>query len=152
MSSITNQAENPFLNKCFAQKEKEEIEIIIDFIKKLVTEVYNSSFDFYPNVSLIQVIRTKLPVSLAEAETWFFEQEAKTIEQYTYELRLDKVKELLVYSNFSADVIEQKLNYSSVITMSQELLYQTGLTTTFLLAMKEQKANLVLRQRLNALN
>lgn len=152
MSSIKNLFEGPFPYRHIGQKTQEEKIIIVAFIKGFITEVYSDNFHFQEDVDVTELIQSRLPISYSEAETWFLEQEGKTIEQYTLEVRLNKVRELLVYTSFSVDTIAQKLNYPSVLAMLQELEQQTGLSLSHFLAIKVQKAMLALRQRLVALN
>jgi len=76
----------------------------------------------------------------------FFCNEGKTIDQYAMEVRLNKVKELLVYTSLSVESICQKLHYLSVDEMEFELLQQTGLRISFFHDLKKQKAILVARK------
>lgn len=72
----------------------------------------------------------------------FFNNEGKTIDQYAREMRVNKVKELLVYTSLSEETICQNLHYSSVNEMEYELFQQTGLRINFFQNLQKQKATL----------
>lgn len=58
----------------------------------------------------------------------FSRMEGKTMEQYFIELRLDKVKELLVYSDQSMSAIAYQLGYSSPQHMASQFKKYVGST------------------------
>lgn len=72
----------------------------------------------------------------------FFYAEGKTVAQYAKEIRVNQVKELLVYTNLPPSDISKKLHYCSVNEMEEELLQQTGLRISFFQDLKKQKAAL----------
>jgi AraC-like DNA-binding protein len=61
----------------------------------------------------------------------FISLENKTIEQYIIDYRINKVKELLVYSSLTLSEIAFKLNFNSVAHLSSQFKQQTGLTASF---------------------
>lgn len=82
----------------------------------------------------------------------FIVSEEKSIVQYAREARLNKLKEFLVYTDFSTVDICQQLHYSSVEEMETDLLDQTGLNFSFYLDLKKQKANLMQMSGVNKIN
>lgn len=74
----------------------------------------------------------------------FFFREGKTIGEHAMEVRLNKVKELLVYTDLPTEEISQKLHYPSLKEMEVELLQQTGLSLSFFQSLKKEKACLAL--------
>lgn len=121
-------------------------------IKLLLGELYNGDFDFEDGFSLPHYIVSRLAISYTQAEIYFTGSEGKTIAQYAAGIRVNKVKELLVYTPLTPESIAHKLNYSDVTALSAELLQQTGLPVEFFLSMKKQKETLALQQRIEASN
>lgn len=148
MSIVTNQYEKP----CPPPRDKNEKQHIIATVKSILKELYNGDFIFHKNFCLQEYIGLQLGVSCIHADTCFAESEGKTIAQYAVDIRVNKVKELLVYTSIPAATIATKMNYCNVAALSAELLQQTGLPVEFFINMKKQKEQLALHQRLEAKN
>ena len=73
--------------------------------------------------------------------------ESMTIEQYFIRLRVERVKELLVYGEESLAEIAFRVGYSSVAHLSAQFKKITGLTPSYFRSLKDQK----LRQPLDKL-
>jgi AraC-like DNA-binding protein len=69
----------------------------------------------------------------------FSEVEGTTIEQYFIAQKIEKVKELLVYDEFSLSEIAMQMNYSSVSHLSKQFKKVTGFTPTYFKQLKERK-------------
>lgn len=82
----------------------------------------------------------------------FICSEERSIVQYAREVRLNKLKELLVYTDFSTDEICRQLHYSSVEEMETDLLDQTGLNISFYRNLKKQKRSLMRMSTFNKIN
>ena len=82
----------------------------------------------------------------------FIVNEEKSIVQYAREARLNKLKEFLVYTDFSTGDICRQLHYSSVEEMETDLLEQTGLNFSFYRSLKEQKETLKRKSGFNKIN
>ena len=65
--------------------------------------------------------------------------EGITIEQYFIRLRIEKVKELLVYDEFKLSEIAFQLGYSSVAHLSGQFKKITGLTPSHFRSLKNEK-------------
>ncbi len=65
--------------------------------------------------------------------------EGVTIEQYFIRLRIEKVKELLVYDEFKLSEIAFQLGYSSVAHLSGQFKKVTGLTPSHFRSLKNEK-------------
>jgi len=65
--------------------------------------------------------------------------EGITIEQYFIRLRIEKVKELLVYGELSLGEIAFQLGYSSVAHLSRQFKKSTGLTPSHFRSLKDKK-------------
>ena len=60
----------------------------------------------------------------------FSEIEGKTIEHYTIQQRIERVKELLIYNELTLSQISYELDYSSPQHLSRQFKQITGLTAT----------------------
>ncbi|MDP3180496.1 MAG: AraC family transcriptional regulator, partial [Bacteroidota bacterium] len=67
------------------------------------------------------------------------EVEATTIEQYMIALKIERIKELIIFGEDSFSEIAYKLNYSSVAHLSSQFKKTTGLTPTHFKALKEKR-------------
>lgn len=135
----------------YDMKEKDR-KHVVDLIKSLVAEYYSGEFLFEDHGTLKDFIQSRIDISFVKANAWFIWIEEKTIVHYVTGVRLNKVKELLVYTGLSLEAIAAKLNYPSLETMEAELVKQTGLSTGHFRKMRKQKETLALRQRLSLLN
>lgn len=82
----------------------------------------------------------------------FIVSEEKSIVQYAREARLNKLKEFLVYTDFSTDDICRQLHYYSIEEMETDLLEQTGLNFSFYRSLKKQKETLKRKSGFNNIN
>lgn len=82
----------------------------------------------------------------------FVLSEEKSVIQYAREVRLNKLKEFLVYTDFSTGDICRQLHYFSVEQMEKDLLDQTGLNLSFYRNLKKQKETLKRKSGFNKIN
>ncbi len=73
----------------------------------------------------------------------FSQIEHTTIEQYYINLKIERVKELLVYDELTIKEISFMLNYSSVAHLSKQFKKVTGLTPTHFKTLGNQKRRLI---------
>ena len=151
MSSIINKPKKISGNDRYIM-EKSEQKNVVDLIKSLVAEYYSGEFLFEEANDLKSFIQSKIAVTYKQAATSFILTEEKTIAHYAMGVRINKIKELLVYTDLSLEAIASKLNYRSPKIMEEELMKQTGLPATYFREMRKRKERLALRQRLKALN
>lgn len=110
---------------------------LIERIKKKLIELSQ------PN----SVSKKKLSVILSDSLTkdytylsnLFSEVEGQTIEKYFINLKIEKVKEQLMYNEFSLSEIAWQMGYSSVSHLSKQFKDVTGFTTTHFKQLKERK-------------
>ncbi|RFS21321.1 hypothetical protein DVR12_15580 [Chitinophaga silvatica] len=121
---------------------------VVNNIKSWINEIYQSDPQLNENFSLYDHIQSKLTLPRTEAEIWFIDKYEKTFENYAKEVRVNKVKELLVYTNLDLPVIARKLGYFSVKIMSADLMQVTGLPISFFQNIKQQKEDTIKRQRI----
>jgi AraC-like DNA-binding protein len=112
--------------------------LIIEKIKTLLIEhVYQK--DWYNNIALSAFLSKELHYDYTYLSNLFSEIEGTTIEKYFISLKIEKVKELLVYDELSLSEIADRLGYSSVAHLSGQFKKTTGLTPSFYKSLKEHK-------------
>lgn len=90
-------------------------------------------------INLSGHLSAKLHYDYTYLSNLFSEVEGTTIEKYLISLKIEKVKELLVYDELSLSEIAYKLGYSSVAHLSGQFKKITGLTPSFYKGLKEHK-------------
>ena len=111
---------------------------IIELIKnKLIDLVQNKNADLDKNLSLF--LSENLNQDYSKLSNLFSEIEGISIEKYFINLKIEKVKELIIYDELSFSEIADLLNYSSVAHLSNQFKKITGFTQTHFKQIKEAK-------------
>lgn len=116
---------------------------IVRELKDLVSEVYGGDFDFPEKFRFAILVKDRLAKEYETVRDVFIAMEQKTLEQYTIDYRINKVKELLVYSILTLADISFRLNFNSVAHLSAQFKQQTGLTASHFRAIKKEKADVI---------
>ncbi len=112
--------------------------VLIDKIKKVIIDnVYKS--DEKPNTKFSLLLSEELNLSYKYLANFFSEVEATTIEQYIIALKIERIKELIIFGEHSFSEIAHKLHYSSVAHLSSQFKKITGLTPSHFKALKEKR-------------
>ncbi len=82
------------------------------------------------DVPLSVYLSQELLVDYHQLSQLFSQIESTTIETYFITLKIEKVKELLIYNESSLKEISYQLNYSSVAHLSTQFKKVTGMTPT----------------------
>ena len=104
---------------------KKQIEQIKKFIILTINEL-----DISEDFILSKFISDKLTKDYSLLSKHFSLNENVTLEQYFILQKIEKVKELLLYNEFSLTEISQKLGYKSVQHLSAQFKNITGFTPT----------------------
>jgi len=99
----------------------------IEKIKTLLIQKVQSG-DIEEHFSLSETLSIQLHKEYTQISRIFPEVEGITIEQFFLRQKVEKVKEWLVYDEFSLSEIAWKLGYSSVAHLSSQFKKITGLT------------------------
>lgn len=100
---------------------------LIEKIKYVITEyVYQTEPELEVNFS--EFLSKKLDYDYTYLANLFSEVEGISIEKYTITLKIEHVKELLIYDELNLTEIAYKLNYSSVSHLSAQFKKVTGFT------------------------
>jgi AraC-like DNA-binding protein len=112
--------------------------ILIEKIRKVMIDyVYNS--DEKPNLKFSVMLSEKLNSSYTYLANFFSEVEATTIEQYIIALKIERIKELIIFGEHTLSEIAHMLHYSSVAHLSAQFKKSTGLTPSHFKALKEKR-------------
>jgi AraC-like DNA-binding protein len=104
--------------------------ILIEKIKKEVIR-YISLIEDSKRMNLSNFISKEVNYEYTYISNLFSSIEGMTIEQFYILQRLEKVKELLVYDQYSLGEIADKLGYSSIHHLSAQFKKVTGLTPSY---------------------
>lgn len=112
--------------------------ILIERIKNVVIELVHYTADF-PTIRKSAYLSDKLQYDYTYLANIFSESTGMTIEHFFILHKVERVKELLLYGEFSLSEIAFQLNYSSVSHLSSQFKKITGLTPTFYKHMRHKK-------------
>ena len=113
------------------------LEILVDKRSQLVAEIKDAVYqlvyltDDLPKQNNSDYISEKLNVSYSSLGSTFSIRENITLEKYVILQRIERVKELLIYSDTNLDDIAFKMHFSSVAHLSNQFKKITGLTPSF---------------------
>jgi AraC-like DNA-binding protein len=112
--------------------------VLIEKIKKVIIEyvnVHDSKLDVKFSVHLSK----ELNHSYTYLSNFFAEVEVTTIEKYIIALKIERIKELIIFGDDSFSEIAHKMNYSSAAHLSSQFKKVTGLTPSHFKALKEKR-------------
>lgn len=112
--------------------------VLIEKIRQVMVDyVYKS--DEKPNIKFSVLLSEELNLSYTYLANFFSEVEATTIEQFIISLKIERVKELIIFGEDTFSEIAHKLNYSSAAHLSSQFKKVTGLTPSHFQALKEKR-------------
>lgn len=112
--------------------------VLIEKIRKVAIDyVYNS--DENPNLNFSTLLSEKLDYNYTYLANFFAEVEATTLNQYIIALKIERIKELIIFGEDTFSEIAHKLNYSSAAHLSNQFKKITGLTPSHFKALKEKR-------------
>ncbi len=112
--------------------------VLIEKIRQVAVDyVYKS--DEKPNIKFSVLLSEELNLSYTYLANFFSEVEATTIEQFIIALKIERVKELIIFGEDTFSEIAHKLNYSSAAHLSSQFKKVTGLTPSHFKALKEKR-------------
>lgn len=110
--------------------------LLIEKIRKVVIDyVYKS--DEKPNVKFSVLLSEELDYTYLA--NFFSEVESTTIERFIISLKIERIKELILFGEYSFSEIAHKLHYSSVAHLSTQFKKATGLTPSHFKALKNKR-------------
>lgn len=129
---------NNKINKAGLELLEKKQGVLIEKIRKVAIDyVYNS--DEKPNIKFSVLLSEELNYSYTYLANFFSEVEATTIEQFIIALKIERIKELIIFGEDTFSEIAYKLNYSSAAHLSTQFKKATGLTPSHFKALKEKR-------------
>ncbi len=117
--------------------EKKQGALIEKIRKVMVDYVYKS--DEKLNVKFSVLLSEELNHSYTYLANFFSEVDATTIEQFIIALKIERIKELIIFGDDTFSEIADKLHYSSVSHLSAQFKKATGLTPSHFKALKDKR-------------
>jgi AraC-like DNA-binding protein len=112
---------------------------IIEKVKVSIINLVNKmSDDNDININFSEYLAEVTGLNYHYLSTLFSSLEGTTIEKYFIHLKIEKVKELLVYGELTLSEIAYKLGYSSVQHLSNQFKKVTGLTPSYFKSLKSK--------------
>ena len=115
---------------------------IVDQAKALINEVFSENVRYDSQLRFSSLLSEKLHLNYDSISELFSKLEGITLEKYIITKRLEKVKELLVYTEFSLTEIAYITGFSSINHLSRQFKELTGLSPSHFKAVKQMKQNL----------
>jgi len=126
------------LNKAGLQLLSCKKTILIEKIKNAIIELAHYSDD-HIKVNLSDYLSEKLHYDYTYLANIFSEAKGITIEKFFLTHKIEKVKELILYNEYTISEIARKMNYSSVAHLSKQFKKITGITPTHFKMTKNNK-------------
>lgn len=112
--------------------------ILIEKIKNVITEMIHYT-DELPKINYSDYISEKLNFDYTYLSNIFSEVKGITLQQFIIIHKIEKVKELLAYDEYSLTEISYKMNYSSVAHLSNQFKKITGLSPSQFKQLKDKR-------------
>ena len=114
-------------------------EKIVKQVKQLVQEVYSGDFDFPHHFRFSTLVESRINKDYDTVSALFNASEKTTIEKYIIDYRIEKIKELLVYSDLTLSDLAFKFGFSSVAHLSRQFKSYTGLNPSHFKNIKRER-------------
>ncbi|MVT07906.1 helix-turn-helix domain-containing protein [Chitinophaga tropicalis] len=122
----------------FTLLEDKKTKLVRD-VRILVGQVYSGNYDFPEGFRFSDVVADALDRDYNTISNTFSESEHVTLEKYIIEYRVEKAKELLVYTDQSLADIADKLGFSSAAHLSRQFKSTTGLNSSYFRNIRKSK-------------
>lgn len=110
--------------------------ILVDKIKLAIIKMIQSNEEA-TRINSSDFISEKLEYDYTYLSNIFSKEEGITIQQYIITLKIERVKEFLLYDELSITEISDRLNYSSVSHLSNQFKKITGLSPSSFYQLKK---------------
>lgn len=115
---------------------------IVNQTKELINEVFSENVRYDSRLRFSSLLSERLNLNYDSISELFTEIEGITLEKYIIAKRLEKVKELLVYTDFTLTEIAYITGFSSINHLSKQFKELTGFSPSHFKAVKNTKQNL----------
>lgn len=141
----TDQVNDETLQKLNKQLKSVGFEIINDAKSRLIEKIRNACIDYVyrhngeHEENFSEYLTRRLNLDYPYLSSLFSAVEGTTIEKHLINLKIERVKELLVYDEKTLSEIAWELGYSSVAHLSGQFKKVTGFTPSYFKKLGEQK-------------
>lgn len=115
---------------------------IVNQTKDLINEVFAENVRYDSKLRFSSLLSEKLHLNYDSISELFTELEGVTLEKYIISKRLEKVKELLVYTEFTLTEIAYITGFSSINHLSRQFKELTGLSPSHFKDVRASKQKL----------
>ncbi|WPP51864.1 helix-turn-helix domain-containing protein [Catalinimonas niigatensis] len=115
-------------------------ELLLQAIKQAIREWISASEHGLKSLKLSNYLAQKFSKNYDSIGEFFSRYEGRTIEQYFISKRLEKVKELIVYTDLPLSEIAFQTGFSSAYHLSAQFKKNTGMPPSALRTIKKEKS------------
>jgi AraC family transcriptional regulator len=115
---------------------------IVNHTKELINEVFGQNVKYDAKLKFSSLISETLHLNYDSISELFTKIEGITLEKYIITKRLEKVKELLVYTEFTLTEIAYITGFSSINHLSRQFKELTGFSPTHFKSIRTTKQKL----------
>lgn len=144
--SLTEELNNEESNKIESFLQSNGFELIskrqariVNQAKELIDEVFRENVRYDSKLRFSALLSERLHLNYDSISETFSALEGITLEKYIIAKRLEKVKELLVYTEFSLTEIAYITGFSSINHLSRQFKELTGLSPTHFKTVKNTR-------------
>ena len=112
--------------------------VLIKKIKGAVNEMVYQSDDMI-KINFSDFLSKKLQENYTYMASLFSEVQGTTIEQYVISHKIERIKDLMIYSELNIAEIAFKMNYSSAAHLSNQFKKATGLSPSHFKQLKDKR-------------
>lgn len=113
--------------------------VVVSETKRVIDEVFNQNQEYDARLKFSKLLSEKLHMDYNTISTLFSSTEGVTLEKYIINKRLEKVKELLVYTDFTLTEIAYLTGFSSIQHLSNQFKELTGLSPSHFREVRARK-------------
>lgn len=113
--------------------------ILIEKIKFIIHDIVHGKQ--HPKVKFSIYLSEKLDYDYNYLSKLFSETQVTTIEQYMIAVKVERIKELIMFDDLTLTEIAHRLNYSSVAHLSSQFKKFTGLNPSHFKRLKKTRAS-----------
>ena len=115
---------------------------IVNQAKDLINEVFGQSVKYDAKLKFSSLLSESLHMNYDSISELFTQLEGVTLEKYIITKRLEKVKELLVYTEFTLTEIAYITGFSSINHLSRQFKELTGFSPSHFKSIRSEKKKL----------
>lgn len=112
---------------------------IVSQAKELINEVFSENLKYDSRLKFSTLLSERLHMNYDSISELFTEMEGITLEKYIITKRLEKVKELLVYAEFTLTEIAYITGFSSINHLSRQFKALTGFSPSHFKSIRTEK-------------